>query len=133
MKILCVVSIVLFVVACCVPALEFTKSGTKDILSGGNVLGVGWSGIFAGVFAWYANPIWLLALIMGLIGKPKIAAIAGIAALLIGLTTFTLFGESLPADVGGTNQMMMTRTLVGCYILLASLASMPALFFFKDK
>jgi hypothetical protein len=131
MKIILTISVALFVVACCLPALEFSKSqGVKDLLLGGQVLGVGWSGIFAGVFGWYANPFWVLGLVMGFLGKPKWAAIAGIVALAIGCTTFTLFGKSLPADEGGTNQMTLTRTLIGCYVWLASLATLPLVMLF---
>lgn len=98
-----------------------------------NVLGVGWSGIFAGVFGWYANPVAVLALGAGFFGKPKWAAIARLVALLIGCTTFNMFGRDLPADEGGVNQMMLSRTLAGCYVWLASLAVLPVLVFFKGK
>jgi hypothetical protein len=132
MKIILITSMALFVVACCLPALEFSKSqGLKDVLVGANVLAVGWSGIFAGVFGWYANPVWSLGLVMGFIGKPKFAAIAGIVALVIGCTTFALFGESLPADEGGVNHMTLTRTLTGCYVWMASLATLPLVVFFR--
>ncbi len=118
--------IVLFVVACCLPALEFSKGqGGKDVLWGGNVLAVGWSGIFAGVVGWYANPIWVAGLVLVLLGRPKLAAVAGLLALTIGCTTFTLFGKDLPADEGGVNHMALTRTLAGCYVWMASLASLP--------
>ena len=128
-----IASLVLFAVACCLPALEFTKNGNKDAMVGINVLGVGWSGIFEGVFGWYANPIAVLSIALGFFGKPKLAAIAGLVALLTGCTTFTLFGRDLPADEGGVTHMMLTRTLPGCYVWLASLAVLPLLAFFKGK
>jgi len=122
-------SVILFAIACALPALDFNK----DIMSGINVLAVGWSGIFTGVVAWYANPIWLLGLILAFAGKPKLAAIAGVIAFLIGCTTFTLFGRELPADEGNVNHMTLMRTLVGCYVRLASLATLPLVLFFKPK
>jgi hypothetical protein len=131
MKIVLVSSVVLFVAACCIPALQFNKSqGGDDMMLGANVLGVGWSGIFAGVYAWYANPVWLLGLIMGLVGKPRVAAICGLAALAIGFTTFAVIGKMLPADEGGSNQMTLVKTLAGCYVWLASLAALPLVVFF---
>ena len=131
MKIVLGVSVILFGIACCLPALEFSKNqDSKDVLSGINVLAVGWSGIFAGVIAWYANVLWVIGLVLGLLGKPKLAAVAGVLALLTGCTTFSLFGQQLPADEGGVNHMSLTRTLPGCYVWLASLAVAPVVVFF---
>jgi hypothetical protein len=133
-RLILIASVVLFAIACCLPALEFNKSGdAKDVLIGINVLAVGWSGIFAGVFGWYANPVALLALGLGFFGKPKWAAIAGLVALLVGCTTFSMFGRDLPADEGGVNHMTLSRTLAGCYVWLASLAVLPLLVLFKGK
>jgi hypothetical protein len=132
MKILLSVPLLLFAVACCLPALEFNQTqNPKDILSGINVLAVGWSGIFAGIIAWYANPVWLFSLIMGFAGKTRVAAIFGIIALAIGCTTFSLFGRELPADEGGVTQMTLVRTLTGCYAWLASLATLPLIALFS--
>lgn len=128
-----IASVVLFVIACSLPALEFAKNGNKDVMVGISVLGVGWSGIFEGIIAWYANLIAVLALGLGFLGKPKWAAIVGLVALLIGCTTFSMFGRDLPADEGGVTHMMLTRTLAGCYVWLASLAVLPLLVFFKGK
>ncbi len=135
MKIILSASGVLFVLACCLPALEFSKSqGTRDILFGANVLAVGWSGIFAGVVAWYANPLWLLGMILGFVGKPKVAAIVGLVAFATACSTFSLFGKQLPADEGDVQHMALVRTLIGCYVWMASLASLPlAAFFPKVK
>lgn len=133
MKIVLLASVILFALACCLPAIQFNKpQGANDIMAGASVLGTGWSGIFAGVFAWYANPVWFLSLMMGFFGKPKMAAIAGIVALAIGCTTFSLFGKPLPADEGGVNQMTLAKTFVGCYVWLASLAVLPVLLFFPN-
>jgi hypothetical protein len=134
MKIVLIVSLVLFAIACCLPALEFTKNQTRDPMLGINVLAVGWSGIFAGVIAWYANPVWLIGMLLAFFGKQRWAAIPGVLAILVGCTTFSLFGKDLPADEGGVTHMSMTRTLVGCYVWLASLVVMPlAAFFPKGK
>ncbi len=44
------------VTACCLPALEFRNTRSPhDVMWGANAHATGWSGIFAGVFAWYAN------------------------------------------------------------------------------
>ncbi len=126
MKIVPIASASIFLVACCLPALEFNKENASDVLSGASVLGVGWSGIFAGVFGWYANPIWLLGVVMAFLNKPKLAAIAAIVAFAVGCTTFTMFGRVLPADEGNVTHMTLVRLLPGAYLWLASLLA-PAL------
>ena len=134
MKMILIASAVLFAVACALPALEFSKGqGAKDVLVGINVLAVGWSGIFAGVIGWYANPFWALGLLLGFFGKPKWAAIAGLIALAIGCSTFTLFGKDLPADEGGVNHMTLARMLAGCYVWLVSLATLPLVALIKGE
>jgi hypothetical protein len=65
------VSMVLFAIACCPPALEFKNShGPNDVMLGLRALAVGWSGIFAAVVAWYANPVWVLGLLLAVFRNP---------------------------------------------------------------
>jgi hypothetical protein len=126
MRSLLLATIVLYVVACCLPALEFKNSDKlNDIMLGLRALAVGWSGIFAAVVAWYANPIWLLGVILGLLRKPIPAAIAGVLAVAIGLTTFSLLGRELPGDEGNVTKTMVVRFLPGCYVWMASLIALP--------
>lgn len=123
---------VLFAIACCLPALEFSRSaGGTDTQWGANILAVGWSGIFAGVTAWYANPVWLLALVLAWFRKPTLAAVAGLVPIGIAATTFSLFGQVLPADEGNVNHMTLIRLLPGCYVWMASLAVLPLVVFFR--
>jgi hypothetical protein len=126
MKILLFISLGLFVVACCLPALDFKQStGKNDIMLGLRALAVGWSGIFAAIVAWYANPVWAFAIVIGFCRKPVICAVAGIVALLIALTTFSIVGRELPADEGNVNRMTVVRLLPGFYVWLASMAVLP--------
>jgi hypothetical protein len=126
MKRLPLLSLSLFVIACCLPALEFNESGGgQDAMWGAHVLAVGWSGILAGVFAWYANPFWVLGLTLALLRKPRLAALAGGIAIAIACTTFSLFGRALPADEGDVAHMTLVRFLPGCYLWMASLVTLP--------
>jgi len=127
------ISLGLFVIACCLPALEFKHSaGPNTIMWGLNALAVGWSGIFAGVFAWYANPFWLLGVILGVARKPVAASICGVIAFAIGLSTFALLGRELPGDEGNFTRITVVRFLPGCYVWMASFASL-ALSAFASK
>ena len=63
MKILILLSVLTYVVACCLPALQWKNNDKSfEIMLGLRALAVGWSGIFAGIVAWFANPLWVAAL-----------------------------------------------------------------------
>lgn len=119
-------SFVLFAVACCLPALEFQNSDKpNDVMYGLRALAVGWSGIFAGVVAWYANPCWFLSLLLGFCRRPILAAAAGAVSLLLATTTFGLIGRDLPADEGNVTRTKVIRLLPGYYLWLGSMALLP--------
>lgn len=122
-KLLPFLSPALFLVACCLPSLELRVSdGTKDVMLGLRVLVIGWSGIFAGIVAWYANPFWLLGVAMSFWKKPTVGIIVGVLALAIGYTTLSLIGRELPADEGNVKKMTVVRILPGFYVWMSSLA-----------
>jgi hypothetical protein len=124
----------LFAIACCLPALEFHKSeGGTDLMWGANILVVGWSGIFADVMAWYANPFWIAALVLGWFRKPLLAAPLSLIAIWIAYSTFSLLGRVLPADEGNVNHMTLIRVLPGFYFWMASLAVLPIVVFFPGR
>src|SRR5260370_24726899 len=112
MKSALVVSLLLFVTACSLPALEFNNSKSPhDVMWGANALGVGWSGIFAGVFAWYANLFWLIGMILGIRRKPKPAVVVGVIAVAIACSTFAVIGQHFPADEGKTTHITLLLPL----------------------
>jgi hypothetical protein len=122
MRILIVASLILYAVACCLPALEWRgDNNPRDIMFGLRALAVGWSGIFAGVLAWLANPVWLLALCLAFFRKPWPGAIAGIIALLIALTVFRDLGRDLPGDEGNVTKTRIAALLPGAYAWFASI------------
>ncbi len=92
------VSAVLYLIACCIPALEFKNSNSPNtVMWGANALAVGWSGIFAGVMAWYANPFWLLGLLLGVFHKKPFAVIAGSMGIAIACTAFSIIAGNCRA------------------------------------
>jgi hypothetical protein len=100
---------------------------------GANALGVGWSGIFAGVFAWYANLFWLIGIILGIRRKPKPAAVVGIIAVAIACSTFAVIGQQLPGDEGNVTHMTLLRLLPGFYVWMAGLAALPLATLFRKS
>jgi hypothetical protein len=130
------ISPALFIAACCLPALEFTKSeGGLNVMLGANILAVGWSGIFAGIPGWYANLFWVLGLVLGFlrkpIGQPWWAAGAGVLGLLIACSAFKMLGQTIPGDEGDVTHLTLVRFLPGFYVWIASLATLPVLVFFN--
>ncbi len=120
-------SVALFAIACATPALRFHHSGGRiEENLGLHVLAIGWTGIFAGIFAWCANPLWVLGVIAGFLGAKRLPVIIlGVLALAIAATTFPIVGQELPGDEGNVTRMTVVRLLPGCYIWMASLALLP--------
>jgi len=130
MKILLYLSPALFVLSCCLPCLEIKESNGKiDIMLGLRALVVGWSGIFAGITAWYGNPIWLLCAALGRWDRSLPGILGGGVAVAIGWTTRWLIGRVLPADEGNVNKMAVVRVLPGFYVWITSLATLSVVSF----
>ena len=118
--------VAIFAVACFLPAIDFRyTNGTHDPMWGFSAALTGWSGIFVGIHTWFANPLWLLGLILAFFRK-RIAAVAlGLLTIPIALTTYSVLGRELPADEGNVNHMTAMRLLPAFYVWIAALASMP--------
>jgi len=116
----------LYVAACCLPALEWrTDKGVTDVMFGLRALAVGWSGIFALVLGWYANPFWGLGMLLGAAGKRSGASVCAVIAFAIGLTIYVDTLRSLPADTGGNNRTRIVAILPGAQLWLLSIAALP--------
>lgn len=115
-------SLLLYLAACCMPVLTFTKGTSNDVWPGIAAAGMGWLGIFVGEFAWLANPLWLLSTILTWTQRLRMFAIALAGmALLLGLTALRLQGKVVPGDEGGVTTSTITGVHSGAYIWLASL------------
>ena len=123
------VPLALFALACCLPAVHMAKD--NGIGFGIHTLAIGWLGIFAGVFAWYANPLWALGIICSAFRKRIPAMIFGVLALPIALTVFNDIGRQIPADEGNATKTAIVRLLPGAYLWLASLVALPIAAFLR--
>jgi len=120
------VPLILYILACCYPALEWSNSQKpNDIMLGLRALALGWSGIFAGVFAWYANPLWFVSLILAGFRKPMWALTPSLIAIAISFTVYQDIGRELPGDEGNVTKTAIIKLLPGCYVWFASLISLP--------
>jgi len=126
MNTLLLVSLALFVLACAMPALEFKNSkGVHDVMLGLRALVVGWSGVFAAVMAWYANPFYLLGVVLAYFRQPMLAALAGLVVIAIAVTVFSVVGRELPGDEGNVTKTTVIKLLPGCYVWLTSMILLP--------
>ena len=69
-------------------------------LDGLDVLERGWEGLSRAVLAWYANPLFVLAIVLRLQGYRRSAVAAAFAALALALSSFAT--NELAAMTGGT-------------------------------
>jgi hypothetical protein len=111
-----------YLVACCCPSLYFVTSADEHFSRFGFVLLlIGWSGVFAGQFAWFANLFLFLAWIFILCRLWLTAAVIALLGILIALDTRALLGQILDADEGGVNKMHVESIGIGFYIWLGSM------------
>jgi len=89
-------------------------------------LAVGWSGIFAGVLSWYANPVGLAAVILICLRKRIPALLLGLAATALACTAFSVVGRELPGDEGNVTKTAVVKLLPGCYVWMASFIALSA-------
>jgi hypothetical protein len=115
-------SCLLFIIACCLPCLYTLDSNMKhDAMFGIGILLTGWSGVFVGIFAWFANPLLFLAWLLILCRLWRTAALMTLLAMLLASQTFTIFFRTLPADEGDVNHYTIQSFGIGFYFWVASL------------
>jgi hypothetical protein len=125
-----VTSAVLFVVACALPAVVTYNTGNRETESmwGVTMLFVGWLGAFANLWGWFANPLLLLSLPLLGVGWYRAAFWAGIASVIVGLSTLSWYVHSIPADEGGSasRQLELSYPTLGFFCWMGSLVMVPA-------
>ncbi|MBS0660093.1 MAG: hypothetical protein JSR82_17780 [Verrucomicrobia bacterium] len=119
-------SLVLFVLACILPALHFrnvtpTGAGALNSQHGGAVLLMGWLSLFVGQTAWLANPCFVLGSILQGVGRRLGARICLALAALLAATTAKLPGAVIPADEAGVNKMQLDSFGPGAWAWFAAI------------
>ena len=88
--------------------------------SGFDLLVQGWQGASRGVFAWYANPLFVLAVVLGAMNRLRLAGAASGIAMVLGLTSF-----AMEAALRNSMEAVPPMTLrAGFYLWLCALAAM---------
>lgn len=117
--------------------LEYCKGWKLPIADsyyGYRVLLSGFLGVFVGVFAWFATPLMLLALLLSTLRKRLAAMILSVASIALGLQSYMLkaipFNES-SMDPGNLN--FVDHLGSGFYVWTASLGMFSASCFLKKE
>lgn len=111
-RLLLVAAVLVWLAALLLPAL---RAGGMT-LDGFAVLERGWEGASRAVLAWYANPLFVIAIVLGLQRYRRSAVVVAFAALALALSSFAtnelaaLTGESVPN----------VTLLAGFYVWLAA-------------
>lgn len=106
-----------WVVSLLMPAI--TARGAPPF-SGLDLLLQGWQGTSRGVFAWYANPLFILAVALGAVNRLRLAGAASGIAMVLGLTSF-----AIEAALRNSMESVPPITLhAGFYLWLAALVAM---------
>ena len=114
-------SLLLFIAACATPGLHGLKNGVEDnTLWGITLFLVGWSAIFVGQFAWFANPLMLLAWVLLLCRCWRLSALAAVVGTLIALHTIAFLHRELSADEGDVNHVVFSSLGIGFYLWLGA-------------
>ena len=127
------ISLLLYVIACCSPALELTATTTREHLTpvthetmwGFQLLLRGYMGIFFGIIAWFANPLWVAALLLASSKWVKAALAVSVASLAIAFTSFLAIGKDLAVWESDIYHQHPSALLPGCFLWIASLAVVP--------
>lgn len=114
------ISLVLYILACVLPALVFIGPNGQQNMDGFSALVIGWAAPLFGQFAWYANPLLLLSII-GLMRGWRITILLVALSLLLAADTFMLYSQRVPADESGSNYMTFQYPAIGFYLWIASM------------
>jgi hypothetical protein len=125
-----IASVVLFAVSCALPALVVynTRSRETVSMSGHYLLSNGWAGPLWYIWGWFANPLLLWSLPLLAKGRYRGAFRVGVAAVLVGLTTFAWYATSTPAYGGGSrsSSFELCYPTIGFFCWMGSLVVIPA-------
>jgi hypothetical protein len=110
--------------------LDYCKGWDQPIagsLHGYEILAMGVLGLFLGIFAWFANPLMLVAVLLSAFGKRHGAMIVAVPAVALGLQSYAL--DSIPfseASMKPDNLNVVDHLGLGFYLWMASLLAFGA-------
>jgi hypothetical protein len=118
-------TVISYLVACATPALhlagkENTTLGEPTSMIGLAALFSGFFALFEGQFAWLANPLGLVALILLFRRRYDSSLLLSLAALLVAQQTWFLVGTVIWGDEAGVKKDLVTSLGLGFYLWLVA-------------
>ena len=107
-----------------------TEAGRVRIY-GFQILLRGFPGIFWGIVAWFANPLWVIALLLLFLKRVKAALAVSLVSLAIAFTSFLAIGKDLGVWKSDVYHQVIEGFLPGCFLWMASLAVVPLAYWLK--
>lgn len=101
-----------------------------EIHYGYQILLLGWFGLFAGIFAWLGNPLFVKTLLLIRTKRYQEALYIAIASFAVGLTAFMV--HRVPRNEGGVNDYIVDHLGIGYYVWLASFIAL-AVYSYQKK
>jgi hypothetical protein len=115
--------------------LEYCKDKdlpVASVLYGYEVVLMGVLAGLIGVFAWFANPLMLVAVVLAAFGKRAVAMVLSVAAVGLALQSYALHGVPFSeASVSPENLNLVDRMGLGFYLWMASLLAFAAYCFLR--
>jgi hypothetical protein len=134
------ISLVSYLVACCVPALELTTTSPENLIPvahakmwGFQLLLRGFMGVFTGTIGWFANPLWAVALLLVFFKRLKAALFVSLLSVAIALSSITVIGRDLAVWESDPYHQRVSALLPGFFVWIASLALVPLTCWLKMK
>jgi hypothetical protein len=118
-------SIICYAAACSTPALELSGK-EHTYLFGVLALFYGPLVVLIGQFAWFANPVWLIALLLVLAGRLRAGIVASLLAFVVATHAWALFGREIPGDEGGVTKYYLKSMQIGFYLWLLTFILLAA-------
>ena len=131
-RIICIVaSVICWVVACFLPALHLVgkanTQGEQSTMVGLMAFIMAFFAMLEGQFAWLANPLWLVAILLLAVQRNRVALLASVLAILVAQHTWAVVGTEINGDEGGVRKYLVTSLGLGFWLWVFSFAVIAAL------
>jgi cytochrome c-type biogenesis protein CcmH/NrfF len=114
-----VASLVCYAAACVTPALELIGKEHTHIFGGVAFL-YGPLVVLTGQFSWFANLLWLTAILLVLFGRFTGGLVLSVLALAVAAHAWALFGIEIPGDEASATTYSLKSLEIGFYLWLLS-------------
>ena len=125
-----VASVACWLVACCLPALNLlgkaNTQGEQSTMVGVLAFIMAFFAMLEGQFAWLANPLWFVAMVLVAVGLNRAALITSVLAILMAQHTWMVVGTEINGDEGGIKKYLVTSLGPGFWLWVFSFVLIAA-------